>query len=83
MKEPQHELKNFYGKYENLNVHQSTRWYAAVAGYLVRLTRSKLAIVAMVTVDAIAAFKGLSGPIALASIGAILLLGIVGGIRES
>ncbi|ARK76172.1 hypothetical protein BOC39_21665 [Burkholderia pseudomallei] len=83
MEEPQHELKSFYGKYENLDVHQSSSWYAAVALHLAKLTRSKLAIVAMVVVDAIAAFKGLPGLITLTSVGAILLLGLIGGIRES
>lgn len=74
----QHEdFEQFLDNYADLNVHESAGW-PAVASYLSRFKRPNLAIVALVAV----AYKSLPTPITLAFLGAITLLGLVGGFRD-
>ncbi|KVL51887.1 hypothetical protein WK39_22530 [Burkholderia cepacia] len=76
--DPQEDFERFLEKYADLEVHESARWPALVASLLARLKRPNLAIVALVAV----AYKGLPAPIMLAFLGAITLLGVVGGFRD-
>jgi hypothetical protein len=76
--DPQKDLERFLDKYADLDVHESARWPALVASLLARLKRPNLAIVALVAV----VYKSLPTPIMLAAIGAITLLGAVGGLRD-
>jgi hypothetical protein len=74
----QHEdFEQFLDKYADLDVHESAGW-SAVVSHLSRFRRPNLAIVALVAV----AYKALPTPITLAFLGAITLLGLVGGLRD-
>lgn len=74
----QHEdLEKFIDKYADLDAHESAGW-PAVVSHLSRFRRPNLAIVALVAV----AYKTLPTPITLAFLGAITLLGLVGGLRD-
>ncbi|MGS1076457.1 hypothetical protein [Burkholderia glumae] len=76
--EPQEGFERFVDRYADFNVHGPASWSALVANLLARLKRSNLAIVALVAVS----YASLPTPIMLALIGAITLLGIVGGFRD-
>lgn len=76
--DPQKDLQRSLEKYTDLDVHESARWPALVTSLLARLKRPNLAIVAVVAI----AYKSLPTPIMLAAIGAITLLGVVGGLRD-
>ncbi|WP_186152003.1 hypothetical protein [Burkholderia gladioli] len=76
--EPQEDFERFFERYADLNVHEAARWSGSVAKLLARLKRSNLAIVALVAVS----YTSLPMSIMLALIGAITLLGIVGGFRD-
>jgi len=76
--DPQKDLEHFLDKYADLDVHESAGWPAAVVSHLSRFKRPNLAIVALVAV----AYKSLPTPITLAFLGAITLLGLVGGFRD-
>jgi hypothetical protein len=76
--DPQEDFERFLDKYADLNVHESAHWPALVVGLLGRLKRPNLAIVALVAV----AYKSLPAPIMFAFLGAITLLGVVGGCRD-
>jgi hypothetical protein len=71
----QEDFERFLDKYADLDVHESACWPAAVVRCLARFKRPNLAIAALVAV----VYKGLPMPIMLAAIGAITLLGLVGG----
>ncbi|CAB3762816.1 hypothetical protein B7G54_24280 [Burkholderia puraquae] len=73
--DPQKDFERFLEKYADLDVQESARWPALVACLLARLKRPNLAIVAV-------AYKSLPAPIMLAFLGAITLLGVVGGLRD-
>ena len=76
--DPQKDFERFLEKYTDLDVQESAHWPALVACLLARLKRPNLAIVALVAV----AYKSLPAPIMLAFLGAITLLGVVGGLRD-
>jgi hypothetical protein len=75
--DPQEDFEQFLDKYADLDVYESAGW-PAVVRHLARFKRPNLAIVAVVAV----VYKSLPTPIMLAAIGAITLLGAVGGLRD-
>ncbi|MGF6264390.1 hypothetical protein OKW49_005318 [Paraburkholderia youngii] len=75
---PQRDYEQFLDKYADLDVHESAHWLAALAGHLARFKRPNLAIVAITAI----AYKSLPTPIMLAVVGAITLLGVIGGLRD-
>jgi hypothetical protein len=75
----QHEdLEKFLDKYADLDVHESAGW-PAVVNYLSRFKRPNLAIVAVVAIVAVDAYKDLPASIIYASLISITLLGVFGG----
>jgi hypothetical protein len=80
--DPQKDYEQFLEKYADLDVHESARWPTLVVSLLARLKRPNLAIVALVAVVTLDAYKNLPTPVMLAVIGAITLLGVVGGFRD-
>lgn len=82
--EPSKELEKFHDKYADLEIQEPAGWIAAVVSHLTRFKRPNLAIVAIVATVAIDAYS--SPPptsIIYTAFFAILLLGVVGGRRDS
>lgn len=79
MVDPQEDFKQFLDKYADLDVHEPTGWPAGVAKHLTRFKRPNLAIVGITAVVWAGAYKSLPTSVMLVAIGAIAILGVIGG----
>jgi len=78
----QKKLESLHEQYRNLDVTQKASWPVALASCLARYKRSNLAIVGIVALAALEAYKPLPLSVMLAAVLSVALLGRFGGLRE-